>query len=110
MSQVVIYRTTGELHKTSLNYVSLVPFLFMCLSVCLSVCLSFCIFCSVLVSVCYCIISAGTCAIEFFTISPRYKSGNIANFVLAMPFKIKETNKVNEACPLERYSLSPNDI
>ena len=26
--------------------------------------------------------------IEFFTISPQYKNANVANFVLAMPFKI----------------------
>ena len=32
--------------------------------------------------------------IEFFTISPQHKIGNIANFVLAVPFKIKNTNEV----------------
>ena len=26
--------------------------------------------------------------VEFFTISPQYKNGNIENFVLAMSFKI----------------------
>ena len=32
--------------------------------------------------------------IEFFTISPQHKNGNIANFVLAMPFKISKTSEV----------------
>ena len=27
-------------------------------------------------------------------ISPQYKSANIANFLMALPFKIKKTNKV----------------
>ena len=31
---------------------------------------------------------------RFCTISPQYKNPNIANFVVAMPFKIKKTNKV----------------
>ena len=35
---------------------------------------------------------------EFFRISPQYKNGNIADFILVMPFKIKKTNKV---CSLE---------
>ena len=42
--------------------------------------------------------------LEFFTISPQYKNANIANFVLAVPFKIKKTNIV---CNLERL---PTDI
>ena len=37
--------------------------------------------------------------IEFFTISPQHKNDNIANFVLAMSFNIKKTNKV---CNVER--------
>ena len=37
--------------------------------------------------------------LEFFTISKQQKNGNIANFVLAMPYKIKKTNKV---CNLKR--------
>ena len=37
--------------------------------------------------------------IEFFMISPQHKNGKIVNFVLAMPFKIKKTNKV---CNLKR--------
>ena len=37
--------------------------------------------------------------IEFFMISSQHKNGNIANFVLAMPFKIKRTKK---DCNLER--------
>ena len=32
--------------------------------------------------------------IEFFTISPQRKNRNTTNFLLAMPFKIKKTNKV----------------
>ena len=34
----------------------------------------------------------------FFIKSPQYKNANIANFVLAMSFKI---NKTNEVCHLE---------
>ena len=29
---------------------------------------------------------------DFFTISLQYKNANIANLVLAVPFKIKKTN------------------
>ena len=36
----------------------------------------------------------GNESLEFFTISSHYKNGNIANFTLAVPFKIKKTNKV----------------
>ena len=36
--------------------------------------------------------------IEIFTNSPLHKNANIANFVLAVPFKI---NKTNEVCNLE---------
>ena len=32
--------------------------------------------------------------IEFFTISPQYKNANVANPVLAVPFKITKANKV----------------
>ena len=32
--------------------------------------------------------------IESFTISPQYKNANVANFVLAVPFKIKKTNSL----------------
>ena len=32
---------------------------------------------------------------EFFTNSPQYNSANIANFILAVPLKIYETNKMN---------------
>ena len=40
-------------------------------------------------------------------ISQQHKNGNIANFVLAMTFKNKNTNKI---CNLERKSLLPTDI
>ena len=33
-------------------------------------------------------------SVEFFTIPPQYKNANVANFILAEPFKIKKTNKV----------------
>ena len=36
---------------------------------------------------------------EFFTISKQHKNDNIVNFILAVSFKIKKTNKV---CNLER--------
>ena len=31
---------------------------------------------------------------EFFTTFPQYNNTNIANFILAMPFKIKKINKI----------------
>ena len=37
--------------------------------------------------------------LEFFMISPQHNNAHIANFVLAMPFKIEKTDKV---CNLER--------
>ena len=37
--------------------------------------------------------------IEFFTIPPQHKDGNIANFILTIWFKIEKTNK---DCNLER--------
>ena len=37
--------------------------------------------------------------LEFFTISRQYKNANIANFVLAVSFKIEKNYKV---CKLER--------
>ena len=40
--------------------------------------------------------------VEFFTNSPQYKNANIADFVLALPFKI---NWSNELCNLETKSL-----
>ena len=42
--------------------------------------------------------------IESFTNSPQYKNTNIANFVLAIPFKLNQTNEV---CNLEKqYSYT----
>ena len=40
-----------------------------------------------------------TISLEVFTIFPQHKNGNIANLVLAMPFKITKTNEV---CDLKR--------
>ena len=44
-----------------------------------------------------------TLPMKFFTISPQYKNANIAKFVLAVPLKVKKTNKV---WSLERYLIS----
>ena len=33
-------------------------------------------------------------ALEFFTNCPKYKNANIANFVLALPLKINQSNEV----------------
>ena len=33
-------------------------------------------------------------SIEFFTNSPQYKNANIANFILAMPFRIDQADEV----------------
>ena len=35
-----------------------------------------------------------TLPMKYFTISPQYKNANIAKFVLAVPLKVKKTNKV----------------
>ena len=45
-------------------------------------------------------------AIEYFTISPHYKNGNIANFILAVPLKINKNNKVYN---LEMWRFVPTD-
>ena len=47
-------------------------------------------------------------SIEFFTISPQHKNDNITNFVLALPFKIKKTNKVCNLQINPFYQLTSN--
>ena len=45
---------------------------------------------------------------EFFTISPQHKNKTIANFVLAVPFKVKNTNKVCNfptLCPVKMSNV-----
>ena len=45
--------------------------------------------------------------IGVFTVCPQYGTANIANFVLAMPFKMKKTDKV---CNRETQSSLPVDV